>query len=62
MNQFKAFTVESKSDFQGQSNGHFLLLINPKSTGLFAPGTAMEGGGGVFHRPYVKLDRDILEF
>ena len=24
----------------------FLLLINPKSTGLFAPGTALGGGGG----------------
>ena len=26
----------------------FLLLVNPKSTGLFASGAAL-GGGGVFH-------------
>ena len=46
MKQFKAFTVESKSNFEDQCNGHFLLLIKPKSTGLFPPGTAL--GGGVF--------------
>ena len=34
--------------------------FNPKSTGLFAPGTAL-GGRGVFSTPSVKLDPDILE-
>ena len=32
---------------------------NPKSTGLFAPSTAL--GGGCFPPPSVKLDPDILE-
>ena len=34
--------------------------VNPKSTGLFAPGTAM---GGIFHPhpPSVKFDPDIPE-
>ena len=35
--------------------------LNPKSTGLFASGTALGGGGGCFPAPLCKLDPDILE-
>ena len=39
-----------------------LFNINPRSTGLFAPVTALgKGGGGCFPPPSVKLDPDILE-
>ena len=34
--------------------------INPKRTGLFSPGAALEGEG-MFSTPSVKLDPDILE-
>ena len=34
------------------------FFLNPKSTGLFSPGTALEGGGGSEN---VNLDQDILE-
>ena len=47
MIQFKAYTVESESDFLDQCNGHFLLLINAKSTGIFAPSTARGRGGAL---------------
>ena len=35
--------------------------FNPKITELFAPGTALGGGEGVFSTPSAKLDPDILE-
>ena len=35
------------------------VFINPKSTGLFSLGAALEGGG-CFPPPSVKLDPDIL--
>ena len=47
MNQFKLLLSNPSQISKIKAMVTCLLLINPKSTGLFAPGTAL-GGVGVF--------------